>query len=72
MVKQTPFRKTLDWLLLFVRILVGGIILKTGYDLAANNLYISPLKEEGFLTGLFIGGIGVYVILTSLTRKENR
>lgn len=57
----------LSWILLFLRISVGLLIIKTGIDFSQGDIAFSGFSEyQPVLTGLFVILIGVHVIFSSL------
>lgn len=57
----------LKWLLLFLRICVGLLIIKTGIDFSQGHFAFSGFAgQQPFFTGLFTILIGIHVIFSSI------
>ena len=69
MKKNTSLIKRLGtWLVIGLRTVLGLVVMKTGYDLAAGNLHYGETFGNDPITPLFIIIVGAYFTFSSLLR----
>lgn len=58
-----------SYFIILLQMLLGAVVIKTGYDLAAGNLYQGSSMSSDPITPLFIIILGVYFCFSGLLRK---
>ncbi|MCD6389168.1 MAG: hypothetical protein J7L69_07135 [Desulfobulbaceae bacterium] len=67
--KTSKTKQIVSCFLILCKILIGLLVMKTGFDLATGTLPFYYNHDNNFLMGLFIMMIGAYIIFSSLFRQ---
>ena len=60
-------KRIVAWIITLIRIVLGLVVIKTGYDYASGN-GVFAYREADALTGVFIMILGAYFVQSSLAR----
>ena len=69
MKKTSKIKQIVSCFFILCRILIGLLVMKTGFDLATGTLPFYYNHGNNFLMGIFIMIIGGYIIFSSLFRQ---
>ena len=61
--------QAVSWVFTLLRIVVGVVVIKTGYDLARGAGTFAYYQSDNILTGVFVMTIGIYFVLSSIRRQ---
>lgn len=67
--RQQYLKETTAWLVIILRMIIGAVVMKTGFDLAAGKLHGSVSMSTDPITPLFIIILGVYFCFSGLLKK---
>ena len=67
--KTSKIKQIISWFFILCRILIGLLVMKTGFDLARGTLPFYYNHDDNFFMGVFIMIIGTYIIFSSLFRQ---
>jgi len=66
---KSRIEQAVSWLFTICRIVVGIVVIKTGFDLASGAGYFAFYTSDNIMTGVFVMVIGVYFVFSSITRQ---
>ena len=56
------------WIIILCRVLVGGIVFKTGFDYSRGSGVFAYQNHDNIIAGMFVMGLGIYFIFSSIFR----
>jgi len=65
---KSRIEQVVAWVFTICRILVGVLVIKTGFDLASGAGSFAFYTSDNIMTGVFVMVIGIYFVFSSLTR----
>lgn len=66
---KSRIEQVVSWFFTLCRILVGIVVIKTGFDLASGAGSFAYNKSDNIMTGVFVMSIGIYVVFASIFRQ---
>jgi TRAP-type C4-dicarboxylate transport system permease small subunit len=66
---KSKIEQVVSWVFTLCRILVGILVIKTGFDLASGAGSFAFHKSDNIMTGVFVMIIGIYFVFSSINRQ---
>lgn len=61
--------QVVSWVITLCRILIGALVIKTGFDLASGTGAFAYNQSDNIMTGVFVMSIGIYFVFSSISRQ---
>lgn len=67
--RKRYIQEAMTWAVIILRMVIGAVVMKTGFDLAAGKIFGDVSMSSDPVTPLFIIILGVYFCFSGLLRK---